>query len=66
MNKLVKVLMSLAAGLDMGLDTYEQLNQPAVPQTKHQQPVGFVSHPSEGATFVQPPPSPWINTDESR
>ena len=60
MLKLVKLLMSVAAGLETGLVTYEQLNEPA-PVPQERQKVGFVSRPSDGATFVQPPPSPWVN-----
>lgn len=63
MIRLVNLLMSVAAGLETGLTTYEQLNEPDDPLPEREK-VGFVARPSEDAIFIQPKPSPWIN--ESR
>jgi len=63
MRKLVKLLMSVAAGLETSLTTYEQLNEPCDPPPVYEK-LGFVARPSEDAVFIQPKPSPWINEEE--
>ena len=60
MKKVVRVLMSLAAGLDTGIATYEQLSRPPA-QPEERQKVGFVSRPSDTSTFVDPGPGRWVN-----
>ena len=68
MKKIVRFLMSVASGLDVGLQTYEQLSQPA-PQVavKEKNRVGFsAGEASPTANFVNPPPSPWVNKENQK
>jgi hypothetical protein len=62
MRKLVKLLMSVAAGLNQGLETYTLLNTPEEPEPEARGPMGFSAGlPNDSCNFVQPPPSPWLN-----
>ena len=64
MRKLVKLLMSVAAGLNQSLDTYTLLNMPDEPEPEStaRGPLGFAAgRPNDSRNFVQPTPSPWLN-----
>ena len=62
MKKLVAMLVSLAAGIETGLVTYNQLSGATPgPQPLEKGPLGFVQEPSAEATRTTAPPSPWIN-----
>ena len=62
MKKLVAMLVSLAAGIETGLITYNQLSGVGPgPQPLEKGPLGFVQEPSAEATRPNAPPSPWIN-----
>ena len=65
MSKLVKLLMSVAAGLNQGMETYTLLNTPEEPVPAERGPMGFsVGLPNDSRNFVPPPPSPWLNGEQ--
>lgn len=65
MRILVKLLMSVAAGLNQSLETYDLLNAPDEPEPLARGPMGFAAGlPNVSRNFVQPPPSPWLNGEK--